>query len=407
MEITHFPPLYTLMGLMRQGQNGADTIRPDWPYIRSYLPKWQLPNLPFQYPIKSRVQRSYATSSRRGTSTAVVPASYYSIKPKPKPKMARWVKPRASTKSRSVPRRSMYGRTPTATSLRRAGYKRTYSKRPKTAPKKSLMKKRYSVARLPRDWPPSRMIVTFENNFRVDTLGKAANNVSSYSLWQLSGAPNGASMARYIAGDAAGTRTLFTAQTPRNWTKIVPDYKRGRLMKTSYKFTVELPETDDVHALTDWTVFSWFSSDLDTSNPLTALNANSGSAQPWALDQVPITSARHILETSRRVKKQIIKAAKNGIGGGQRTFTFTTGYLKDRVGNVVVGGKHARTATNAPGGQNHASDVDVASLLINASGLDNKINIVLTPTRINTAIFAIQHVAIRRLDTVELYDRVV
>lgn len=259
-----------------------------------------------------------------------------------------------------------------------------------------LMHHRDSFGRVGRDWPPTKMLATFENHFEYDPVFKANNLLDFEQFLQLGTAVDGGGIGRFVSADAAGTRETFTSK-PRNWDILVPHYKRGRVISTS--FVVEWEYTASNQGLY---ICSWISSDLDDTNPLQDLFSNMGNSAPFNASK----GFRDILLQSRRVQKRKIMGTGSTGPGKMLTQRFTVKQDVDRLGNRVDGGRKARTSAGSTTGSLHAMDFNVADLLILNQGMDNKVNIAIFPID-DTVTPVFSNCRIRMYSKVYLYDRVI
>ncbi len=255
---------------------------------------------------------------------------------------------RSRSKSRSRPRSS------------RKGFKRT-------GRRGGLTRKGHSKLVIGRQWPPSEMQATFTSNRDFQMLESNTTTTQRVSVFYLDSKVVSPGFT-YFNADATGTATAMVSLEPRNWDFMTSLYKRARLI--SFNHRVEIMANSNV-ALQDneYILCTWYSSDLDTTNPIIRVNGNAlGTAAPWtAADEF-----RDILLQSRRVTKHRMKGPGMVGGRSSHIFNFSLGnQLKDRYGNVAIGGRHIRNVTNNPGGILHTTDKDVASALTQQWGVDN------------------------------------
>jgi len=178
----------------------------------------------------------------------------------------------------------------------------------------------------------------------------------------------------YFNSDATGTASALESLEPRNWDFMTNLYKRARLIGMSHTIEVSF-NANSALAQEEFYLCTWYSSDLDTTNPIIRLaGAALGTGQPWS----GADDYRDILLSSRRVTKHMLRGPAMTGGRTSHKFTFSLGnQLKDRYGNIAVGGRHIRNVTNNPGGVLHTTDKDVASALTQNWGVDNAINVAL------------------------------
>lgn len=261
-----------------------------------------------------------------------------------------------------------------------------------------------------RNWPPTNLTAEFENYTSKVMNGTdigSINNVSKSVAFQLTMTPDWGNSAWFIdASDATGTRAAFTESTPRNWTSIVPLYTRGRLKQMTFlvKILTVTGDVADPSAGIDFYVSSWLSSNLDKDNPITSFDADLGAGGDFAATNL----FRDKLLKSRRVHTEVLQAK---LGGGEKangvlTLAFKLQPYVDRVGNITIGGKHIRVITDHGGGTIAATDVAVASLLTDFSGVNNRINVMIYPVNQGLTTPKINTVQIWSRTLVELYDRV-
>lgn len=260
-----------------------------------------------------------------------------------------------------------------------------------------------------RNWPPTNLTAEFENFMERDVQNTGSgqiNDVAEGILFQFRMTPDMSAWFKWNNGDAAGTRTtLATATKPRNWDRIISMYTRGRHLSSS--ILVKLHIVPGVAALSelDWYVCCWISSPLDANNPLNVDEGNLGNAAPWTANN----EFRALLLKSRRVMTKIIRANRGG--GSRNTGTLTMKFhlapFTDRMGDVVIGGRHVRIATNHGGGTIAPTDVTVADLLTDAPGHVNRINIMCFPVDPVVAAPVLDSIQVWGRFRVELYDRVI
>ncbi len=264
-----------------------------------------------------------------------------------------------------------------------------------------LMVHNRTRGRIGRNWPPTTLRAEFENYIEHDVRLNAINDASEAIALQLAMSPDWSDSGIFSTVSALGTRTAFTAQAPRNWTSIVPLYRRGRLLSMDFLLKIDSKAGVDGNAALDWYVSSWLSSSLDKTNPITALDAAVGVAAPFNADN----DFRDLLLKSRRVHTEILKATQKN-GTGVLTIKYKLNPFVDRVGNMMVGGKHVRVATDHGGGTALTTDKAVAALLTDPAGVDSRINIVLYPVESITVSPRLGSFHIWSRTHVELYDRV-
>ncbi len=279
-----------------------------------------------------------------------------------------------------------------------------YKRRRYAKSKKSLKRQRFSVGRIPRDWPPTRLIANFENYSEYDPQGGFVNNVANlnFGALQLGTRVNMAGCAHFTSADAAGTRTAFTAQNPRNWTTISPLYNRAEILSTTFK--VRFTNTASSNG---FYICAWISDDLDLGNPFQDLSLDTGVAAPWAAVTAANqnTMVRNILLRSRRVKRRIILGGGVGTGKGTMNLKFTINQLRNRIGQKVLHGYKARDVASTISGLSHGMDFTVANALTQNQGVDNKINIVWFPTD-HSVTTKFTNVQVQQFSRVLFYDRV-
>lgn len=272
--------------------------------------------------------------------------------------------PRKMARKRS---RSKRGRSRSKSRTKRKGFKRT-------GRRGGVSRKGHSKLVIGRQWPPSEMQAKFTTNRDFIAIDDMSSTLSTRPVGiYLSGIVVAPGFS-YLNGDATGTATVFPSLEPRNWTFMTTLYKRARMIGMSHR--VEIIMSSNV-AIGDqeYIMCTWYSSDLDTSNPLVRLaGAALGTAAPWSSSD----GYRDILLQSRRVTRHRLLGPGLPKGRTNHVFHFKLGnQLKDRYGNIVVGGKHVRDVTNNPGGVVHTTDKDVASALTQPWGIDNALNIVI------------------------------
>ncbi len=274
--------------------------------------------------------------------------------------------------------------------------------RRRTRRRPAMLKNKEKMS-LGRNFPPTVMRWTAENVFNR-LWGSRSNNAASYNVIRIDPMCNGTGIREYLSGDASGTGTASTAKNPRNWATVTSLYNRGRILGTTVK--VEFQVGAQTVLAIPWVVYYWISSLLDTGNPLSIAD-NIGTSAPWQASEITSTSARTILDSNRRVNRRVIRAQGSSRGAASGKIVVKLTPFNDRLGNTVVGGKHVRTITNAPGGTIQATDVSVASLLTDFSGVGNRLNIVIMPLTVGTTSgHNITGTRITLFNHIELYDRV-
>ncbi len=290
---------------------------------------------------------------------------------------------RGRTKRRGAPKKKKYGK------------KKVVSKRKKSG---GIKRKNQTMLNIGRNWPPSEMRATFSTNREIVFLATASSTTqyhfNAISLTTKLEKPGHF----YNSNNATATTTALTTLEPRNWDFMTGLYKRARLRTCTHKLTFTISPTATVN---DYVVCSWYSSDLDNTNPIQSMSSALGSTNPWSVND----EYRDILLQSRRVTRKRLVGPAVGTGHQSYVCYFAMGNgLGDRYGNVAVGGRHVRDATNNPGGVSHTTDKTVAAALTESWGVDPQINIVILPVHQGTTA-TITGVRIQSYFSMQFYDR--
>lgn len=288
-----------------------------------------------------------------------------------------------------------------ATGYKKA-YKKSYKKR--SYKKRAISTKGKTQMVVGRNFPPTKMRFQAENVFNTQW-GSRSNNAASYNYFTIGTDPDGSGIAYFFSGDATGTRTPETAKNPRNWDKITDFYDRARIMYTEIIVQIEVASTAALAV--DWNIYYWVSSGLDSGNPISSLTGNMGVAAPWQTDETTATSARTILDSSRRVIRRRMAAIGSRNGRSTLTFKCRVSPVKDRIGNKVVGGHAVRDVTNAPGGTIAATDAQIDTALTASQGVQNVVNVMCCPSTVGSGTaFNLTSTKITLVSHVDLYARI-
>lgn len=283
--------------------------------------------------------------------------------------------------------------------------KRTSAYRPRLKRKRrsgGIRRKNHTKLNIGRDWPPSELRVTFSTNRQVD-IGSGASSTTTGHLTALHLHTRIDDAGHfYGSNDATGTTDALAVLQPRNWEGITSLYRRARMVKTKHVVSIvmsHLVANENVALYCCW----WYASTLDATNPIANLTGALGVAAPFS----SADGFRDILLQSRRVNRRILRAPTVVSGGkAMYTFTFDLGNgLKDRYGNVAVGGHHVRDVTNNPGGINRTTDKTIALALTEEWGVNPAVNIICFELDAGGTILPKQY-RIHTTVTLDLYDRI-
>lgn len=324
---------------------------------------------------RTRAYNFLYPKSHAPKSTALVPASYYSIKPKPKSKtMAR------RTKSRG--RRSS-----------------TYKKKRKL----SYKKKRAGRVGRPRrlavvgtHWPPSVMRWTGTTQVTLNpTLN--ANNATNVAVFTLEGGVVG-HVHTYFGGQSGGDGSSVPFATPRNFATISALYEQMRMVKV--KYVIQFINQNDFE---DFKVYWWTNTTTNRVEPIKAMGiaeAKPSSTAPWDT----VEGVTHILDQVRSVSSCHVQS-KNGFGRSNKTVSVTFGKTAftgpDRWGVRMLGGRFNTDGTGPGISMAHAvGDIDVAF------GLSPQLCFAVTNMTREATSVDITSIQVKKYVTVEFFNRV-
>lgn len=180
------------------------------------------------------------------------------------------------------------GRSRSRTSKRGRSRSKSRSKGRRRRPKGTIRKlgrgkksKGATLATVGRNWPPTMLRATMESRAQITILKQFANDKQGTALQLTSAFDNGTSGIFMDDTSGTGTHTQLAALKPRNWDELIPHYRRARYHSTKFKITYQLDYAGENDISADWTFCVWYSSDLDNTNPIVALDGNLGGASPW------------------------------------------------------------------------------------------------------------------------------
>lgn len=277
---------------------------------------------------------------------------------------------------------------------KRKGFKRT-------GRRGGVSRKGHSKLVIGRQWPPSEMQAKFTTNRELTAVRSQVTSTAPFIAFNLDAKISSPGWT-YFNSDALGTADFFESFKPRNWDFMTSLFKRARMIGMSHR--IEIMMNSNV-ALQDqeYIMCTWFSSDLDTSNPVKRLaGLDIGVAPPFDTSN----AFRDILLQSRRVTKHRLLGPGLKNGRTSHVFHFKLGnQLKDRYGNIAVGGRHIRDVTNNPGGVLHTTDKTVLAAISEAWGVDNSLNVMVMNSQELSSTLPVR-LRVTSTPTVLFYDRV-
>ncbi len=265
---------------------------------------------------------------------------------------------------------------------------------------KAILKQDRVVMALGRNFPPTVLRWTAENVLQR-RWANASVAARGYNVFKIRCIPDGSGITYWSTANS-----VFQAQVgkdPQNWDRITALYKRGRVLSFTVKVEAQVP--GDAATAQSWNAYFWSSSTLDDTNPITLNGAANLPAATWAGSEDQPASARTILDSSRRVVRMRMAGVMTKNGQNHLKYVVKVSPYRDRVGNIMVGGKHVRIAQDHGGGAANTTDDTVANLLNVERGVAPSINCVLLPTSLNNGLFAIVSTRITIFAHMELYDR--
>jgi len=257
---------------------------------------------------------------------------------------------------------------------------------------------------LGRNFPPTILRWTAENAMYHNWL-LSSQIGNTYNVMRVDMRPDGSGIRYYDMNNGAFTPQI--QHKPRNWDRIIPLYKRGRVLSTSIKVELTWSSTAGA-ANANWLIMYWTSSELDKLNPLEIPTTLPTGSSPWSNDETGEKTTRTILSQSRRVTRLVKKSIGSAAGTSYCKFMVKLSPFRDRLGNMVIGGKHVRDASSHGGGPIDTTDKTVALLLTQTQGVNHLLNIVAMPAEPNNAqnVHHLTGSKITVFSHVELYDRV-